>query len=421
MTVINNQKEFLQWIHSEPMTEDYYNKTNYKIGGETMLYLNNLKLNNLNLSDKHFESTEFKDCVFGSCIFTHTFIDSCTLKNCIFKNCEFTWSKFFESDLIDTNFINCTISELELCDIIIEGLKFINCREIYDLTIRGNWKRKLSFENCYLFGFNIKPITSDNSEEFYFEDCIINESSFDRTNFSKSKFINCNLSINQFTACVLSESTLIENNNTAGFEYNLIDLRTIISSDIQSNNVLENLFGIHNTDIKEYIYGLTSKIEFQSIFISYNFRDKDFAQRINKELIKKGIMTFIWEKDSPGGDNLKNIMSKGVKAKDRVLFIASKDSLKSPACQYELTEGRKKQELTWQNVLFPIHIDNYLFELEKTDIRPVEVQDEYWKNICELRNLNSLDFSEFVTSESYNSNDYDNLIFRLAMGLKKGK
>jgi len=422
MDEIKTEKQFLDWLKplSKTLSRDYFFKTNYRVG-ENMLYLKDLHLNKINLKDKHFESTEFQDCIFENCEFTHSFIVSCTLKNCTFKNCTFTWSKFLESDLIDTRFINCVIVELELCDIVIEDSSFIGCREILDLTIRGNWKRFLTFQDCYIAYLDIEPIKNSIPEKFEFFDCIVNESSFDRIDFSNSRFLNCTLSTNQFTSCILSVSTFTENNNTPGSEFNQIDLRTILNSVNQPINVLENIFGIHNSEIKDYVYGLTSKIEFQSIFISYSFKDKAFAKQINEELNKKGIMTFLWEKDSPGGATLKEIMSGNINAKDRILFIASKDSLKSSACQFELSEGRKKQNLTWENVLFPIHVDNYLFELKKDNIRPIEVQDEYWKNICELRDLNSLDFSKFYNCASYDKADYESLIYRLIKGLRKGK
>jgi hypothetical protein len=225
--------------------------------------------------------------------------------------------------------------------------------------------------------------------------------------------------MNQFSDCLLSKNTLSEFNETPGSEYNSIDLRTILNSIDQSPQVLISLFGIHHSKIKDYVFGLTSKIEFQSIFISYSFKDKDFAKKINNELIKKGIITFLWEKDSPGGKPLTKIMADGVKEKDRVLFIASKDSLRSKACQFELSEGRNKQEILWEDVLFPIHIDNYLFSVEKNNIRPKEMQDEYWENITELRSLNSLDFSQFLDSGNLDRGAFDDQIYRLVKGLRK--
>jgi hypothetical protein len=138
---------------------------------------------------------------------------------------------------------------------------------------------------------------------------------------------------------------------------------------------------------------------------------------LNKSLIRKGVVTFLWENDAPGGKDLKKIMRENIKEKDRLLFIASENSLRSKACQYELLEGSKKQEQLWQEILFPIHIDNYLFEIEKDEIKPIEKQDEYWKNILELRDIKSIDFTRVVGK--YRSIQFDKKVTELITGLKK--
>lgn len=111
-------------------------------------------------------------------------------------------------------------------------------------------------------------------------------------------------------------------------------------------------------------------------------------------------------------------MFMGVKEKDRVLFISSENSLRSKACQYELTTGREKQEQIWEDVLFPIHIDTYLFDVSKDKIRPIEMQDEYWKNIEELKRLNSLDFSDCFNKDGSATDIYERKLFRLLKGLR---
>jgi hypothetical protein len=92
---------------------------------------------------------------------------------------------------------------------------------------------------------------------------------------------------------------------------------------------------------------------------------------------------------------LKEIMEKNVMEHDRILFVASANSIKSEACQFELSECRKKQAKTWEDTLFPIHIDDFLFEVKKDQIRPVTATEEYWNNIEELRRINSADFKRF--------------------------
>jgi|GEM_PF-3467412 len=135
--------------------------------------------------------------------------------------------------------------------------------------------------------------------------------------------------------------------------------------------------------------------EFCSLFISYSFEDKEFANALNSQLKAHGLKTFLWEKDAPFGNALTDIMYENIHKYDKVLFIASENSIKSKACHFELSQAREKNAKTWKNVLFPIHIDNFLFEVRKTMIRPLENQDEYWKNINELRLVNSADFCQF--------------------------
>ena len=237
--------------------------------------------------------------------------------------------------------------------------------------------------------------------------------------FPKIKFIECNLSLIQFSACQFGINTISSSNETPGNEFNMIDIRTILNSPPIDRKVLETIFGINSGDIKEYLIDLTTEIQFQSIFISYCFADRKFAKSINEILQRRGIVTFLWELDSPGGKPLEDIMAHNIKEKDRILFIASRNSVKSKACQFELTQGRKKQEIIWEEVLFPIHIDNYLFEITKEKIRPIEVQEEYWLNIEELKSLNSLDFSEFINPKNRDEHNFEKLLHRLIKSLRK--
>ena len=423
MTKITTQSQFIKWISQSDtdFEKSKYDHNNYYVGS-SMLIIKDMELDELDIDGKSFVSTKFSDCIFKNIDFKSVVFHSCILKNCTFDNCEFYWSKFLESDLIECKFDWCTIADLELGDTVIKNSKFINCPEILDLRMRGFGAiRIVEFQNSYLHHLDIEPMQEDFDEQFKFYDCIIKESSFDRTSLVNECFENCNLALNQFSSCILSKNSFIGKNEIPGKEYNLIDIRTILNSEPIEQDILENIFGIHNSEIKEYLIDLTSKIEFQSIFISYSFKDKDFAKNLDETLRRRGVLTFLWENDSPGGKTLESIMSSNVKEKDRVLFIASKDSLKSKACHYELSQGRQKQELIWEDVLFQIHIDNYLFELEKSKIRPENVQEEYWSNIEELRKLNSLDFSKFVNSKERDGREFEKLIFRLIKGLRKEK
>ncbi|RWY52328.1 toll/interleukin-1 receptor domain-containing protein [Mucilaginibacter gilvus] len=157
---------------------------------------------------------------------------------------------------------------------------------------------------------------------------------------------------------------------------------------------------------------------FDKVFISYSFKDKVFARKLNEGLRLRGVSTFLWENDAPGGKPLKKIMSENIQRYDTLLFIASENSIKSVACQYELTEGRKKQDVLWKTIYFPIHIDDFLFNVQKDDIRPRLMQEEFWMNIEEPKAINSTDFT------SFNCTDIDEKLFqesinKLVKDLKK--
>jgi len=172
-------------------------------------------------------------------------------------------------------------------------------------------------------------------------------------------------------------------------------LQSIIKSDDIDGDVLKSIFNIYSPQIKHLAMQVTTKLDFKTVFISYSFKDKELAGLLDKQLTGRGIKTFLWENDAPAGRALEDIMSNNVRKHDRVLFIASVNSLTSKACQYELSEGRKKQERTWQTVFLPIHIDRFLFSVKKNQIRPISKAKEYWENIEELKRVNSIDLSGF--------------------------
>lgn len=155
----------------------------------------------------------------------------------------------------------------------------------------------------------------------------------------------------------------------------------------------------NDTNIKE----MQSKKILSSVFISYSTKDKKIAQQISKYLKDAGVETFFWEKDAPGGKPLAKIMTSNIDAKDRLLFIASENSIKSEPCQFELTRGRQKQDKLWRTILFPIHIDDFLFKVEKDDVRPKSKREDFWENIQELKDINSLDFTPFKNGVTENT------------------
>jgi hypothetical protein len=175
-------------------------------------------------------------------------------------------------------------------------------------------------------------------------------------------------------------------------------------------------------EVKYYKKGETveniKKSKTPSVFISYSFQDSLFANQLNNLLIDYDVKTFLWEKNAPGGKTLKSIMLENVNKFDRLLFIASENSIKSIACQFELTQGRIKQEKLWKTIFFPIHIDNFLFEVEKDQIRPKTKMNEFWENISEIKDINSMNFTEF-NIKNIDSIKFEKKVRKLISDLEK--
>ncbi len=416
MNIIRTNKNLLKTLLSGKgllSTEDDLGfKRNHFIG----VSLSHFKLLGLTLKDIHLFEFEITDCVFEDCILEQSFFYFGTFINCDFINCSFQWSKIIDSSVINSNLLNCEIIGLDIDDVESKNFYIKNGSDVSDLRINSA-KLNLQLENSFISNAFFKSHNLGLLNNLSFFECLINNSNFINLNLESESFNSSTINLNHFANCKLSDKTFNSNNKTTDAHFNTLDFQSVLISENLPFPILQNTFGINKYDIKTYIKGITSKIEYQSIFISYSTVDKDFATVLNLKLNKYGVSTFLWEKDAPGGMLLEDIMDAGIKSKDRLLFIASKNSLKSAACHFELTEGRKKQEKSWERVLFPIHIDNYLFEVKKRDIRPLEKQNEYWENITELKMLNSLSFVEQASLRDVESPEFITLITKLLRGL----
>lgn len=275
----------------------------------------------------------------------------------------------------------------------LSDLKFNYCGELLEFYFGGTLASNVCFVNSAITHSRFEPnLLGEESLNYIFKDSVVTDCYFDNNDLRKSKFANCLLNKSIFANCILASLTFAETNKTENDEFASIDPHTINQSDRINEEVLRNVFGITESDIKSFTLGLSNDVVLQSVFISYSFKDKIFAVKLNQSLRAKGVLTFLWEKDAPRGRPLKRIMMENVKKFDRLLFIASSNSIKIQACQFELSEGRKKQDINWTIILFPIHIDTFMFDLEKDDIKPRERMDEYWEKILELREIHSLDF-----------------------------
>lgn len=363
-------------------------------------YTEAVVVNNFNLNEESYKDLNFTSLNFINCRFENVDIWRWTFFACSFENCRFIGNQLQYIDFIECLFIDCTISfstifDMKFIDCEIKDFKFLKCSEVNDLVFANDNIENILFSDSNLYHAQFDRFTHGHFKNFLFEDNYLKSCLFTNVDFEESFFLNCKFELSSFMNSKMHKNVFRDHCAVDNEAYCSIDLQSILLSDNQPIDVLKNIFGIHSDNIKQYIADMTTPILYYKVFISYSFADKAFVRKMNDALRLKGVSTFLWENDAPGGKSLKKIMSENIEKNDKILFIASENSIKSQACRYELTEGRKKQDKLWKTIFFPIHIDNYLFTVKKEDVRPRDMREEYWQNILDLREINSSDFSEF--------------------------
>jgi hypothetical protein len=116
-------------------------------------------------------------------------------------------------------------------------------------------------------------------------------------------------------------------------------------------------------DFIVYMRSLVGKaIDFYSCFISYSTKDDDFAQRLYADLQAKNVRCWKFDENAKWGEPVWGEIDTAIRHYDKLVVICSKDSLGSPPVIREIERALQKEDREHRNVLFPIRIDDYLFD-----------------------------------------------------------
>lgn len=426
---LKNDLEFVQKLNSSVA---YYKETELKHFKLTQFTINRKELsgdrlnidyrvfNNQKWTGFSFDYLEFNTCTFKNIQFDLFTSSGCIFLECLFIECTFSNCSIHETDFQKCSFNNCKIENCTFGDCSLLNNIFFDCHEIYDTYFGSCYYEENIFDQSDVSFCRFESMLSGNLKaQVTFFRSAITGTTFNSFDLRNSLFKTCIHSKNIFANTLLSQDTFSLDNKNENSEFSLIDLHSLTKSDKLNSLILENIFGIKEQDIKDYAMGMTQDIKLQSVFISYSFTDKKFVNKLNESLKRKGVFTFLWEKNASGGKRLQEIMAENINFYDRVLFVASEASIKSAACQYELTQARLKQDKMWKTIFIPIHTDDFLFRLKKEDIRPKENREEYWQNIQDLKEINSLDFKKFKIPKASNENKFEEMIYKLVEALRK--
>lgn len=109
-------------------------------------------------------------------------------------------------------------------------------------------------------------------------------------------------------------------------------------------------------------------IQYYSCFISYSHADKQFAKWLYKALQDRGIRCWLDEKQLLPGDDIYEMVDRGIRLWDKVLLCCSKHSLTSWWVDNEIGKVFAKEQAIMTKrrkkvlAVIPLNLDGYLFD-----------------------------------------------------------
>ena len=118
------------------------------------------------------------------------------------------------------------------------------------------------------------------------------------------------------------------------------------------------------TDINYQIYELYcgGGAIYYSCFISYNNKDKIFANKVHHDLQNNGVRCWFAPEDMKIGDRVRPRIDQEIRLRDKLLVILSENSIVSEWVGDEVESAIEEEKARNRNILFPIRLDDAVME-----------------------------------------------------------
>jgi hypothetical protein len=277
---------------------------------------------------------------------------------------DFTGANFTGAKLVDTNLYNAKLASVgkvfrgSIVKLIVD---FVGAN-LTRASLGNNDLTQVDFTEANLEGANLADsklldanLNKANLKGTFlyrtnFNEARLTETSFDNARMMKTIFGDVDLSRAKGLETVSHEGPLV-----IGFE-------TIYRS---KGNISETFLRKAGVPVSflTYMHSLVNQpIEYFTCFISHSTKNKRFCDRLYTDLQANSISCWYFPEDATWGEPVWGEIDRNIKRYDKLIVICSKNSLQSVPVQREIERALNREDQERKNILFPIRIDNYLFE-----------------------------------------------------------
>jgi hypothetical protein len=128
--------------------------------------------------------------------------------------------------------------------------------------------------------------------------------------------------------------------------------------------------------------------KYYTCFISYSHKDRKFAEKLQWDLTRAGIQSYFAPHDMPIGRKVLDEIDREISIRDRLLLIASRNSIESDWVEDEVTKAFEEERKRGHEVLFPIRLDDSIMK-----------STEPWAAKLRARHIG--DFRRWTTTAAY--------------------
>ncbi len=179
---------------------------------------------------------------------------------------------------------------------------------------------------------------------------VANETMFERAWFGNTVIADCDMS-----GAIGLDNVFHTGPSSIGVDTIYKSLGRIPESFLRGAGIPESLVS--------YIGSLVGQpLEFFSCFMSYSDGDIEFVERLYTDLKAKEVRCWLFREDAKWGEKVWGEIDRSIKLYDKLVVVCSENSLKSVPVIREIERALQKEDREKRNVLFPIRIDDYLFD-----------------------------------------------------------